>query len=326
MEQRHLGRSGLQVSRLALGTMTWGRDTDEHEAEDQLRAFVEAGGNLVDTAAAYGDGASEGVLGGLLADVFPRDEIMVATKAGVTGADDAPDTSRRALLTTLDASLDRLGTDHVDLWQVHLWSDATPIEEVLSTLDHAVSSGRARYVGVSNFSGWQTALGSGVAARLAGTRATGLHAGRVLAGPTRAEREVKPAARAAGMGLLAWSPLGPRSAHRQVPQRHPRRLSPRHAALRGLRPNPPRRTVSRASPTRWSPRPTASVWRRSRSRWPGYATSRASIAPIVGARTAGQLLGSLQAEELTLPAEIMAALDDVSSDDVDALLEPQPAS
>ena len=126
--------------------MTWGRDTDEHEAEDQLRALCRGWRHLVDTAAAYGDGAS-GVPGSL-ADVFPRDEIIVATKAGVTGADDAPDTSRRALLTTLDASLDRLGTDHVDLWQVHLWSDATPIEEVLSTLDHAVSSGRARYVGV----------------------------------------------------------------------------------------------------------------------------------------------------------------------------------
>ena len=236
------------------------------------RAFVEAGGTLVDTAAAYGDGASEGVLGGLLADVFPRDEIIVATKAGVTGADDAPDTSRRALLTTLDASLDRLGTDHVDLWQVHLWSDATPIEEVLSTLDHAVSSGRA-HVGVSNFSGWQTAWAA--AWQLAWPGRVPLVSTQVEYSLVQraAEREVKPAARAAGMGLLALVPARPRSApeYRSGIPADSRLATPHFEDF--VRTHLDER--SRASPTRWSPPPTASVWRRSRSRWPGYATSRA---------------------------------------------------
>ncbi|HYJ77829.1 MAG TPA: aldo/keto reductase, partial [Actinomycetes bacterium] len=158
MEQRRLGRSGLKVSRLALGTMTWGRDTDEHEAADQLSSFLDAGGTLVDTAAGYGDGESERVIGRLLGTKVDREEVVLATKAGVsrrTGAR-VVDTSRKALLDALDGSLQRLGTDTVDLWQMHTWSDETPLEETLSAVDVAVSSGRARYAGISNFSGWQT--------------------------------------------------------------------------------------------------------------------------------------------------------------------------
>ena len=127
MEQRRLGRSGLKVSRLGLGTMTWGRDTDEHEAADQLKAFLEAGGTLLDTAAGYGDGESERVIGGLLGSVVDREEVVLATKAGISRrtGERVVDTSRRALLDALDGSLPRLGTDHVDLWQVHAWSDDT---------------------------------------------------------------------------------------------------------------------------------------------------------------------------------------------------------
>ena len=159
MEIRRLGRSGLRVSRLALGTMTWGRDTDQHEAADQLSQFLDAGGTLVDTAAGYGDGAAEAILGELLATKVSRAEVVLATKAGISRrtGERVVDTSRKAMLDALDASLARLGADHVDLWQVHAWSDETPLEETLSAADFAVSSGRARYVGVSNFSGWQTA-------------------------------------------------------------------------------------------------------------------------------------------------------------------------
>jgi len=154
MEQRHLGQSGLTVSRLALGTMTWGRDTDEHEARDQLAAFVEAGGTLVDTADVYADGRAEGVLGSFLGDVVPRDQVVVATKAvSRPGTDRRFDASRAHLLDALDESLRRLGTDHVDLWQLHAWDPETPVEETLATADDAVRSGKARYVGVSNYSG-----------------------------------------------------------------------------------------------------------------------------------------------------------------------------
>src|SRR3954467_7581732 len=159
MQQRSLGRTGLKVSRLGLGTLTWGRDTDEHEAREQLVAFTEAGGTLVDTAAGYGEGASEELVGSLIGDVVRRDDVVLATKAGISRARGArvTDASRGYLLSTLDASLKRLGVDHVDLWQVHTWVEDTPLEETLSALDFAVSSGRGADVGVPNYSGWQSA-------------------------------------------------------------------------------------------------------------------------------------------------------------------------
>ena len=159
MQQRRVGSTGLKVSRLGLGTMTWGRDTDEHEARDQLVAFVEAGGTLLDTAAGYGNGDSERVIGSLLGDVVPRDEVVLATKAGISRVrgERVTDASRGTLIRTLDASLRRVQVDHVDLWQVHTWVDDAPLEETLSALDHAVTTGRAAYVGVSNYTGWQSA-------------------------------------------------------------------------------------------------------------------------------------------------------------------------
>ena len=159
MQQRHVGSTGLKVSRLGLGTMTWGRDTDEHEAREQLASFAEAGGTLIDTAAGYTDGDSERLIGTLLDDVVARDDIVLATKAGISrrSGERRTDASRGALIRALDESLRRLGVDHVDLWQVHTWVDDIPLEETLSALDQAVTSGRASYVGVSNYSGWQTA-------------------------------------------------------------------------------------------------------------------------------------------------------------------------
>src|SRR4051794_29615427 len=131
MEQRRLGRSGLTVSRLALGTMTWGRDTDQHEAKDQLTAFVEAGGTLLDTAAGYGDGASETLIGQLLGSAVDRENLVLATKAGISRrtGERVVDTSRRAMLDSLDGSLTRLGVDHVGLWQGHAWGDDTRLGE-----------------------------------------------------------------------------------------------------------------------------------------------------------------------------------------------------
>ncbi len=159
MELRQLGRSGVRVSRLALGTMTWGRDTDEHEAAEQLRFFLDAGGNFIDTAAVYGDGDSERVLGGLLGVLIPRDEVVIATKAGISfkTGERKVDNSRTSLISDLDKSLTRLGTDYIDLWQIHTWDEKTPLEETLGAMDYALNSGKVRHVGISNFSGWQTA-------------------------------------------------------------------------------------------------------------------------------------------------------------------------
>src|SRR5688572_13686996 len=149
MQQRPLGRSGLAVSRLALGTMTWGRDTDADEAAAQLKTFRDAGGTLVDTADVYADGDAEELLGTLIDALVPRDELVIATKAGLKpGSRRRRDASRSHLLRALDASLSRLGIEYVDLWQVHGYDPDTPVDETLAALEHAVTTGRARYVGI----------------------------------------------------------------------------------------------------------------------------------------------------------------------------------
>src|SRR5256885_14613297 len=142
MQQRPLGRAGLLVSRLALGTMTWGRDTDADDAAAQLKTFLDAGGNLVDTADVYADGDAEAVIGALLATVVSRDDLLIATKAGLRPSRERRhDTSRGHLLHGLDASLRRLGVDHVDLWQGPGDDPATPLDEALAALDFPVASG-----------------------------------------------------------------------------------------------------------------------------------------------------------------------------------------
>lgn len=313
MQQRYVGASGLQVSRLALGSMTWGKDTDEHEARDQLAAYVEAGGTTIDTAAGYTDGRSEELIGSLLGDVVRRDEVVLATKAGISrrGNERITDTSRGALLRALDTSLKRLRTDHVDLWQVHIWTDVVPLEETLGALDHAVSSGRASYVGISNYNGWQTAravtLQEAVPgrARIASTQVEYSLVNR------RIEREVLPAVEALGLGVFPWSPLGRgvlTGKYRTGTPSDSRAASPVFAGFveaylddrsRGI----VEAVVRAADGLGWSPLEVALVWVRDS---PGVT------APIVGARTAAQLKVALDAEAKTLPPEIRAALDDVS--------------
>ena len=153
MEMRRAGKSGLTLSRIGLGTMTWGRDTDAHEAADQCRAYIEAGGNFLDTSATYGDGDSERVIGGLIGTLFKRDDVVIASKAGVTYPEGNRiiNNSRAALIAELDKTLNRLETDYLDLWQIHSWDPNNPLEDTLSALDYAYSSGKARYVGYAIF-------------------------------------------------------------------------------------------------------------------------------------------------------------------------------
>jgi aryl-alcohol dehydrogenase-like predicted oxidoreductase len=313
MQQRAVGATGLTVSRLGLGTMTWGRDTDEHEARDQLIAFAEAGGTLVDTAAGYGDGASEELVGQLIGDVVARDEIVLATKGGISRRSGRRETyaSRGRLLADLDGSLRRLGVDHVDLWQVHTWVDGVPLEETLTALDLAVASGRAAYVGISNYSGWQTAQAAtwqrAVPGRttLASTQVEYSLLNRDI------ELDVVPAAAALGLGILPWSPLGRgvlTGKYRGGIPSDSRGASPTYSAFVERYLDPRGQAVvegvtKAAEGLGWSTAEVALAWVRDR---PGVT------APIVGARTAKQLLGLLGVEELTLPAEIVAALDDVS--------------
>ncbi len=315
MQQRSVGATGLKVSRLGLGTMTWGRDTDEHEARDQLIAFAGAGGTLLDTAAGYGDGASEELIGTLIGDVVSRDEVVLATKAGISRrtGERVTDTSRGTLLTTLDASLARLRVDHVDLWQVHVWTDETPVEETLSALELAVSSGRASYVGISNYTGWQTAQAATWQRAFPGRTPLASTQVEYSLLNRQVEHEVLPAAQALGLGVLPWSPLGRgvlTGKYRTGTPSDSRAATEHFARFVGAYLDDRGRgiveAVARAADgLGWSPLEVSLAWVRDR---PGVT------APIVGARTAAQLDGVLGVEELTLPPEIVAALDDVSAD------------
>src|SRR3954462_10997754 len=159
MEYRNLGRSGCAVSSLALGTMTFGRETDEAGSHAQLDAFVAAGGTRIDTADVYGQGVSEGIIGRWLArqgaDV--RGQVVLATKLRFAMGDGRNDLglSRRHLRDALDASLRRLGVEAVALYQVHAFDPHTPLDETLGFLDDAVRAGKISYVGLSNYTGWQ---------------------------------------------------------------------------------------------------------------------------------------------------------------------------
>ena len=315
MEQRHLGSAGIVVSRLTLGTMTWGRDTDEHEARDQLVAFVGAGGTLVDTADVYGDGAAERTLGTLLGDVVDRDQVLLATKAvSRPGTDRHFDASRGHLLAALDGSLRRLGTDYVDLWQLHAPDPLTPMDETLAAMDDAVRTGRVRYLGISNFSGWQTAQFATWQRAIPGRSplvSTQMEYSLLQRG---VEREVLPAGRALGLGLLAWSPLGRgvlTGKYRTGTPADSRGASDHFAAfvvpfLGDASRRVVEAVVTAAEGLGVAPLEVALAWVRDR---PGVASA------IVGARTAAQLMGSLQAESLELPEEIRAALDEVSAPD-----------
>ncbi|MEU8683604.1 aldo/keto reductase [Streptomyces sp. NPDC048611] len=314
MEQRHLGRTGLRVSRLGLGTLTWTRDTDEQEAADQLKAFWEAGGSLVDTADIYADGGAEYLLGRLTEELVPREDLVIATKAGsVLEADRRVDGSRRHLLGALDASLERLGTDYVDLWQLHAFDPHTPLEETLQALDLAVASGRARYVGLSNFSGWQLAKAGtwqlaapGARNRLASAQMEYSLLQRGI------ERELLPAALDLGIGLLPSSPLGRgvlTGKYRHGTPADSRGASDHLAAFVAPYLDETASRVVEAVTTAAdglavTPLQVALAWVRDR---PGVT------APVLGARTAQQLRAALSVETLSLPDEIRRALDDVSA-------------
>jgi aryl-alcohol dehydrogenase-like predicted oxidoreductase len=317
VEQRNVGRSGLKVSHLALGTMTWGVETDADEAAAQLVAFHDAGGTLVDTAASYGYGETEELLGQLIADVVPRADLKIATKAGITRTQDARivDCSRGALLRQLDASLRKLGTDYVDLWYVHYVDDSVPFDETLGALDAAVASGKVRYAGVSNYSGWRTARAATWQRAMPGRAPVVANQMRYSLLDRGIEREVVPACLALGVGIFPWSPLG----GGVLTGKYRGAMPADSRASAGHRPDlvsmdRPRTAgiveavATAADGLATSPVAVALAWLRDR---PGV------VAPVLGARTLGQLTAQLACETLDLPVEISEALDDVSAPPID---------
>ena len=211
MEYRNLGSSGTLVSSLALGTMNFGtQETPKEEAFAQLDAFIEAGGNLIDTADVYNGGMAEEAVGRWLA-ARPRDvadRAVIATKGRTRTGEDVNEagTSRRHLDRALATSLRRLGTDTIDLYQLHAWDPLTPVEETLSFIDTAVRAGKIRYAGLSNFTGWQLQLAVS-AARAAGYPVPVTLQAQYSLATREPEWEMLPAARHNGLGLLSWSPL-----------------------------------------------------------------------------------------------------------------------
>ena len=306
MEMRRAGNTGLTLSRLGLGTMTWGRDTDEHEAADQARAYLDAGGNFFDTAAVYGSGDSERVVGGLINSLVKREELVIATKAGISFVDGVRtvNTSRGSLLTELDQSLKRLGTDYVDLWQIHTWDPATPFDDTLSALETAYQSGRARYVGISNYSGWQSAR-----AITKGTIATMQNEYSLL--NRSVENEVLPCAIELNVGFLAWSPLGRgvlTGKYRNGTPSDSRGASPHFAGfVEPFLDERSRRIVEAvqvaADGLGFAPLEVSLAWVRD---------AIGVTSAIIGARTGAQLRGILRSEEIVLPDVVRQALNEVS--------------
>lgn len=319
MKYRTLGKTGLSVSHLTLGTMGFGTETPEAEAFAIIDAFLEAGGNMLDTADVYGGGASEALLGRWRASRSgaATDKVVIATKARFGTGPDANDagTSRRHLHRALDASLRRLGVEAIDLYQMHGWDPLTPIEETLGFLDAAVRAGKVHYVGLSNFTGWQLQLA------LSTARAMGLSLPVTLQQQysltcREIEYEVIPAALHNGIGLLPWSPLAAGFLSGSV--------------TRGARPdagtrlgsdNPMYRHIFRAlsgTERNWA---TLDAVRRVASEvgatpaqvalsWVAHRPAVTSI--IIGARTMAQLEDNLGAADLILDVATAAVLDAAS--------------
>ncbi|HVO41310.1 MAG TPA: aldo/keto reductase [Aggregatilineales bacterium] len=207
MEYRFMGKTGPKVTELCLGTMTFGRESTEEVSRAILDKFVEVGGNFIDTADVYAGTASEAIIGRWLKGKR-RDDLVIATKVRFSTGSGPNDVgvSRKHILAGVEGSLRRLGTDYIDLYQVHCWDRATPLEETLSTLDTLVKGGKVRYLGVSNHSGWQLQKALDLAHHMGWEPYTCLQPLYNLLDRS-VEWELIPACVSAGLGVIPWSPL-----------------------------------------------------------------------------------------------------------------------
>lgn len=323
MQYRTLGGSGAAVSEQALGTMTFGAEATEETSHEILDAYVEAGGTFIDTADVYSAGASETIIGHWLAE-HPTEaaQLVIATKGRFPMGDGPNDVgiSRRHLRTALDASLSRLGVDHIDLYQMHAWDAFTPIEETLRFLDDAVSAGKIGYYGFSNFLGWQL------------TKAVHVAKAHHFAAPVTLqpqynllvrdiEHEVVPAALDANIGLLPWSPLGggwlSGKYERDVPPTGSTRLG--ENPKRGMEAWQERNSDERTWNVVDAVKEIADAHGVSSSqvalRWLGDRPAVTSV--ILGARTVEQLRDNMAASDLVLSDEETQRLTDASTPRVD---------
>ena len=314
MKLRRLGRSGLKVSNLCLGTMTFGNEQwgcDESTSGRIVARFLDAGGNFIDTADVYSNGVSEEITGRAIRS--KRQQIVLATKvAGPMGA--GPNdlgVSRKHILDAVDASLRRLGTDYIDLYQVHAYDPTTPLDETLRALDACVRAGKVRYLGCSNYSAWQLMKATALARELGTARFDSLQPQYSLVCRT-IEREHIPLCLDEGIGVIPWSPLGgglltgkirkgaaaPAGSRSAVdPAMRERFGAEKNLAIAET-------LAGVASSLGKTASQVALAWAASQ---PGVTS------PIFGARTLEQLEDNLGAADLVLPAEACKRLDEASA-------------
>ena len=312
MNYRLFGRSGLRVSELALGTMTfgtdWGWGADRDECGKMFDAFAEAGGNFVDTANNYTNGTSERIVGELVA--ADRDHFVVATKYSLSTRPDDPNAGgnhRKNLVRALEASLERLATDHVDLLWVHMWDGMTPVEEVARALDDLVRAGKVLYVGASDTPAWAVARAVTLAELRGWAAFCGLQLPWSLADRS-VERELLPLAAALDLAVTPWGVLesGELTGKYLAPDGRPTRSRPEHVSprvnqLAG-------EVVAVAAELGRPPAQVAIGWVRQQE--PGWGTP---VIPIVGARSAAQLADNLGCLDLELSAGQLARLEAASA-------------
>jgi aryl-alcohol dehydrogenase-like predicted oxidoreductase len=318
MRYRQLGASGLRVSVLTMGTMTFGGtggfasvgSTDVEEARRQVDRCLEAGVNLIDTANVYSGGLSEEIVGQVLEG--RRDQVLVATKARMPMGDGPNDAglSRHHLIRECEASLRRLRTDRIDLYQVHEWDGQTPLQETLAALDDLVRAGKVRYVGCSNYAGWQLMKALGIAERRGLARFCSQQIHYTLQA-REAEYELMPISIDQGVGMLVWSPLAGGLLSGKYRRDQP---SPEGSRLLSGWDEPPVRdqdklydivevVVEVASERGASPAQVALAWLLDRP---------AVTSVIIGARTTEQLADNLGAADLWLTEDELARLEEVS--------------
>ncbi|NCT90468.1 aldo/keto reductase [Cellulomonas sp. APG4] len=323
MQYRTLGRSGAVVSTQALGTMTFGAEADEATSGDIMTAYVENGGTFFDTADVYSAGVSEEIIGRWLA-AHPTEaaQVVVATKGRFPMGDGPNDVglSRRHLRTALDASLRRLGVEHIDLYQMHAWDALTPVDETLGFLDEAVRAGKISYYGFSNYLGWQLTKAVHVAAAHGWSAPVTLQPQYNLL-VRDIEHEVVPASLDAGIGLLPWSPLAggwlSGKYERDVPPTGSTRLG--ENPTRGMEAWEARNADERTWRVIDAVREVAGAHDCSMSQvalaW--LAAQPAVTSVILGARTVEQLVDNMGAADLELTRDELDRLTEASAPRVD---------
>ena len=324
MDLRPLGMTGAAVSSYALGTMTFGAEADEAASHAMLDRYLEAGGNFVDTADVYSEGASEEIVGRWLKKSGRRDEIVLATKARfrMGGGPNDVGLSRLYLQRACEASLRRLGVDTIDLYQAHCWDPATPIEETLAAMDELVAAGKVRYFGVSNFTGWQLQRAALLGRWPGRARVVTLQPQYSLLA-REIEWELVPLCLDEGIGMLPWSPLG----GGWLTGKYSREERPSGATRLGEDPDRGQEAWDRRNTERtWAVvdavRQIADAHDASMAQVAlAWVTQRPGVtSTILGTRNVEQLDDNLGAARLDLAPEQVARLDEVS----DPGLPPYP--